>query len=403
MKRPPLEVADIFRLHGKAFLETYGPSTSKAQKRVLNDISLCRTAALGGHVTECDQCGNREISYNSCANRHCPKCQAATRATWLDARAADLLPVEYFHVVFTIPHDLAPLALQNKDVVYQILFFAAWQTLREIAADPKHLGAEIGCLAVLHTWSQNLLDHPHVHCIVPGGGLAPDRSRWISCRPGFFLPVRVLSRLFRGKFLHLLKTAFAQGELSFHGKLKDLSDPNAFDALLDRARKKDWTVYAKPPFGGASQVLKYLARYTNRVAISNYRLIALEDGKVTFSYKDYAHGNRRRTMTLDALEFIRRYLLHVLPSGFMRIRYYGFLSNRWRTTTLPLCRMLLTGTAESSPDSEDLQTSADAEPDECHHQRCPVCNKGRMVFLQRIPSSHLGHARAQLAPWDDTS
>ena len=400
MKRPELEVADIFRQHADTFLKIYG--ASKDQQRVLNAISLCRTAALGSHITECDECGHREISYNSCANRHCPKCQAETRAKWMDDRAKDLLPVEYFHVVFTIPEELAPLVLQNKKTLYGILFSAAWKTLQKIAIDPKHLGAKIGCLAVLHTWSQNLLHHPHVHCIVPGGGLDPNRSRWISCRPGFFLPVRVLSRLFRGKFIYLLEKAFIQNKLSFHGKLKDISKPEALNALIARARKKEWVVYAKPPTGGPTQVLKYLARYTNRVAISNRRLIVMKNGKVTFSYKDYAHGNRRRTMTLDAIKFIRRFLLHVLPSGFMRIRYFGLLSNHSRAETLPFCRTLIDqrATAEGLSDFQETQATTDTETDKFFHQRCPACKKGQMIFVQRIFVSSLKHLR--LLPWDDT-
>jgi hypothetical protein len=402
MKRRHLEVADVFRAHGGEYLERFGKSASSAQKTVLRNISQCRTALLGGHLTECDRCGHQEISYNSCRDRHCPKCQGADRAQWLRARAADLLPTGYFHVVFTIPQEIAPLALQNKKVIYDILFAAAWKTLREIAAEPKHLGAQIGCLAVLHTWGQNVLHHPHLHCIVPGGGLAPDRSRWISCRRGFFLPVRVLSRLFRGKFLHLLKRAFAGGKLSFHGKLEDLSVPAAFGRLIDSLYEKEWVVYAKPPFGSATQVLKYLARYTHRVAISSQRLISLRDGKVTFSYKDYARGNRKRTMTLDASEFIRRFLMHVLPSGFVRIRHYGFLSNRSRKSTLPLCRELLAA-AETAAPREESPAQIASETEDFSARRCPACKKGHMLVVEKLAPTALDQPRLQTAAWTDSS
>jgi Putative transposase/Transposase zinc-binding domain len=294
MTRHRLEVADVFRNHGDTFLDLYGDVLSPEQRRALSDIAACRTAALGGHVEECDQCGHRQIAYNSCRNRHCPKCQATAAAEWMEARQAELLPVEYHHVVFTLPAVLGPIALQNPREVYGILFRAAAETLQQIAADPKHLGAEIGFLAILHTWGQNLEHHPHLHCVVPGGGLAPDGSRWIACPPGFFLPVRVLSRVFRGKFLALLGTAFEQGKLTFHGKLRELADTGAFQRRLAASAETEWVVYSKPPFGGPEQVLKYLARYTHRVAISNRRLVSLEDGEVTFDWKDYAQGGARR-------------------------------------------------------------------------------------------------------------
>jgi hypothetical protein len=320
MTRHRLEVADVFRNYGSAFLERFGASLSIGQKRVLHAVSVCRTSALGGHVDRCDRCGHERISYNSCRNRHCPKCQAMARAHWMEDRASELLPVAYFHVVFTLPESLGPVALQNKRVVYGILFRAASETLLQIAADPKHLGARIGVLAVLHTWGQNLLHHPHRHCVVPGGGIAPDGKRWISCRKDFFLPVRILSRVFRGKFLEHLKSAFSQGQLSFHGRLRSLRDPTAFEQLLHASVKCDWVVYSKRPFGGPTQVLKYLARYTHRVAISNRRLVDLREGSVCFRWKDYARGNVQKTMSLAAPEFIRRFLLHVLPRGFVRIR-----------------------------------------------------------------------------------
>jgi hypothetical protein len=328
MTRPALEVADVFRRHGDAFLDRYGDGLSHEQRRVLHDVTACRTAALGGHVEECDRCGHRQIAYNSCRNRHCPKCRATAAADWMEARAAELLPVEYFHVVFTLPAALGPIALQNPRAVYGLLFRAAAETLRRIAADPKHLGAEIGFLAVLHTWGQNLQHHPHVHCVVPGGGISPDGSRWVACRPGFFLPVRVLSRLFRGLFLALLRAAFDRGKLSFHGRIAGLADPGEFRRALAAVSGVEWVVYAKPPFGGPRQVLKYLARYTHRVAISNRRLVALDGDEVTFRWKDYARGGEQRVMKLQAVEFIRRFLLHVLPAGFVRIRHYGFLANR---------------------------------------------------------------------------
>jgi len=330
MTMPALELADIFRLHGPAYLARFGDSLSVQQKRALIDISLCRTAALGCHVDQCDECGHRTISYCSCRNRHCPKCQSADQAAWLDQRAAELLPVEYFHVVFTLPQSLAPLALQNQQVVYGILFKAAFETWLQIGADPKYLGARIGFLAVLHTWGQNLHHHPHLHCIIPGGGISADKSRWISCRRHFLFPVKVLSRLFRAKFASLLKHAFHQAKLGFHGKLQPLAKHRNFLSWLNESTRNEWVVYAKPPFGGPQQVLKYLARYTHRVAISNRRLVALHNGSVTFRWKDYAKQNQPALMTLDATEFIRRFLLHVLPKGLVRIRHFGFLANRCR-------------------------------------------------------------------------
>ena len=342
MSEHRLEVADVFRTYGDDFLARWGHVLSHQQKKALEDVRACRTAALGGHVEQCDQCGHCAISYNSCRNRSCPKCQAAVRAKWLAEREAELLPVkEYFHVVFTLPQPIASLALQNARRIYSILFHAVAETLLTIAADPKHLGAAIGFLAVLHTWGQNLHLPPHIHCVVPGGGISPDQSRWIACRKSFFLPVRVLSRLFRKKFLIHLRKAFQKGKLQFNGQLKSLAQPAAFEALCQQAGRIEWVVYAKRPFGGPEQVLKYLARYTHRVAISNRRLISMADGRVTFEWKDYAGGNQTKTMTLEAVEFIRRFLLHVLPSGFVHIRHFGFLANRTRKKKLALCRSLL--------------------------------------------------------------
>jgi hypothetical protein len=385
MTRPRLEVAEVVRDSGDAFLDRYGDTLSPEQHRALRDIAACRTAALGGHVEECDHCGHQQIAYNSCRNRHCPKCQATAAAEWMEARQAELLPVEYHHVVFTLPAALGPIALQNPREVYGLLFKAAAETLQHIAADPKHLGAEIGFLAVLHTWGQNLQHHPHVHCVVPGGGLSPDGSRWIACRPGFFLPVRVLSRVFRGKFLALLRNAFDQGKLSFHGKLRVLADGDEFQRRLTASAQTEWVVYAKPPFGGPEQVLKYLARYTHRVAISNRRLVALKDGEVKFHWKDYAHGGGQKTMTLKATEFIRRFLLHVLPSGFVRIRHYGFLANRVCREKLVLCRALLGIETTLEP----LATEPAAAPQETVEGQavtkvCPSCGAGRMVIVATI-------------------
>jgi len=350
-------------------------------------IELCRTAVLGGHVDKCDHCGHPRISYNSCANRHCNKCQSLARAKWLAKHNTELLPVSYFHVVFTVPDPIAAIALQNKRVVYGILFRATAAALRRIAADPKHLGAKIGFLAVLHSWGQNLQHHPHVHCVVPGGGLSPDGRRWIACRKGFFLPVRVLSRLFRGLFLHALKEAYAAGELGFHGSLQPLSNPDKFKTALKACRKVEWVVYSKPPFGGPEQVLDYLGRYTHRVALSNDRLVRFEDGKVTFRWKDYRKGNQHKLMTLKAEEFIRRFLLHVLPNGFVRIRHFGFLANCHRETKLALCRELL-GAPQVDP-----QQSATADDWQTLYETltgrsftlCPACRQGRMVTIEVLP------------------
>jgi len=389
--RPLFEVADVFRRYGEQFLQHHGESASLAQRRVLDALAACRTSALGGHVDQCDTCDGVFISYDSCRNRHCPKCLGAASAEWLEARRSELLPAPYFHVVFTLPGCLRGVALQNKKVVYDLLFRAASEALLEIAADPKHLGAQIGVLAILHTWGQNLLDHPHVHCVIPGGGISPDRSRWISCRPGFLLSVRVLSRLFRGKLRAYLRAAFESNRLQFHGSIEPMRGRNEFDKVLSEIRRKEAVVYAKRPFGGPEQVLKYLARYTHRVAISNQRLLAIDDGRVRFSWKDYALGKRDRRMTLDAPEFIRRFLLHVLPKGFVRIRYYGFLANRRRKTNLDLCRTLL---GNPPPVQIDTRALADDDAgsggelrdtggadDDASRPRCPACTKGHLFRL----------------------
>jgi len=403
--RPKLEVADIFRRHGAEYRQANGATMSSGQRRVMRIIELCRTALLGGHRDQCDRCGYQRISFNSCRNRHCPKCQSLAKAKWLEARRAELLPVEYFHVVFTVPAAIARLALQNKKIVYDILFRAAAETLRTIAADPKHLGAKIGFLAVLHTWGQNLLHHPHLHCVVPGGGVSPDGCRWLSCRPGFFLPVRVLSRMFRGKFLAYLRAAFNDGELQFHGKLAPLAEVRPFANWLRAARNTDWVVYSKPPFAGPEQVLDYLGRYTHRVAISNHRLVGLENGKVTFRWKDYGHGNRIRLMTLDADEFIRRFLLHVLPKRFMRMRHYGLLSNRDRAQKLATCRKLIEQTAppvvlpRSTVDWKSRYEALTGESLDI----CPSCHLGRMLCVEEIPSLVRRFRRRRTQPLLDSS
>ncbi len=394
-----LEVADIFRRHGDAYRQVHDGHLGRVERRVMSAIELCRTAELGGHTEQCTDCGLVRIAYNSCRNRHCPKCQGQTRADWLAARQAELLPAPYFHVVFTLPAPVAEIAFQNKAVVYAILFKAAAETLRLIAADPKHLGAEIGFLAVLHTWGQNLHHHPHVHCVVPGGGPSLDGTRWIACRPSFFLPVRVLSRLFRRLFLETLQTAFEAGELSFFGELAELARPAAFTEGLTKLRRVEWVVYAKPPFGGPEQVLAYLGRYTHRVAISNSRLVSLTDGRISFRWKDYRHHGKPKIMTLDADEFIRRFLLHTLPDGFHRIRHYGFLSNGHRATKLTICRKLLAVSAPANPlapvpDQRDQarQTTRNT------FDLCPCCG-GAMIRLATLPR------RTPCRPfsWHDTS
>jgi hypothetical protein len=398
--RHRLEVADVFRQYGEAYLARYGASWD--QRRVLRDVQACRTAALGGHVDQCDRCGQQTVSYNSCRNRHCPKCQGTARARWLDARAAELLLVPYFHVVFTVPEALGPLALQNKRVVYDMLFRAAAATLLEVAANPQRLGAQLGVLAVLHTWGQNLVHHPHVHCVVPAGGLAVDGSAWVHCREGFFLPVRVLSRVYRGKFIAFLKRARDEGRLTFHGGLETLADRAALERLIDQSVQHEWVVYAKRPFGGPVQVLKYLARYTHRVAIANRRLVSLENGRVTFHWKDYAQGGRPGAMTLEATEFIRRFLLHVLPSGFVRIRYFGFVANRFRAKNLARCRKLLgqSPTAAADP-APQPHAAVDAPSEEPTARRCPLCQEGYMRILQELEPQRT--VPSDDVPYRDTS
>jgi DNA-directed RNA polymerase subunit RPC12/RpoP len=380
MPRPSLELAGIFRRHGAAYRQAH--PLPRHQLRLMRAIEICRTAALGGHVDECGQCQHIRISYNSCRNRHCPKCQSLARARWLASRKAELLPVEYFHVVFTIPEPLAALAFHNKATVYSILFRAASETLLAIARDPKHLGADIGFFSILHTWGQNLLHHPHLHCVVPGGGLSRDGARWIACKPGFFLPVRVLSRLFRRLFLDTLQQAFDQGLLFFFGDQIPLQEPAAFTRHLAALRCREWVVYAKPPFGGPTQVLEYLGRYTHRVAIANQRLLSMHADHVRFRWKDYRHHNKLKTMTLDAAEFIRRFLLHALPDRFQRIRHYGLLANCRRKTSLARCRQLLAspaaGLLPQPKDYKDLHQSLTAQD----LTRCPRCGTGVLVRVQ---------------------
>src|SRR6516165_913332 len=344
--RPLLEVADILRAHGEAYA-AHHPVTA-LQAAVMRRLVACRTAALGGHVDACSRCGYTRVSYNSCRDRHCPKCQGVKRAAWLEARLERLLPVEHFHVVFTLPVALHPLVLHHPRRLYDLLFQAASQTLLTLAADHKRLGAQIGLTAILHTWGQNLLFHPHLHCVVTGGGLSPDGSHWIATRPGYLLPVKVLARLFRGKFLAGVKEAYDAGQLSFAGSVAALAEPEAFRRWLDALYRQDWVVYAKPPFGGARQVFRYLGRYSHRVAIANSRLLGLEDGQVLFRWKDYADDHRTKVMRLTADEFIRRFLLHVLPKRFVRIRHYGLLAGRNVNTRLAYCHQLLADTAPAA-------------------------------------------------------
>lgn len=391
MNSTGLEVADIFRQAGPDYRQEHADSLSTGMRRVMSAIELCRTAALGGHVEQCDNCDHQVIAYNSCRNRHCPKCQSLLRAQWLEDRKADLLPVEYFHVVFTLPEEIAAIAYQNKAVTYDILFHATAETLRTIAADPKHLGAEIGFVAILHTWGQTLTHHPHLHCVVPGGGLSLDGERWISCPHGFFLPVRVLSRLFRRLFLTLLQEAFNTGSLHFYNDLEALHSPVAFAKYLAPVRIVEWNVYAKPPFAGPEQVLEYVGRYTHRVAISNNRLIDYDEGKVSFSWKDYRHESQKKVMILDDDEFIRRFLLHVQPRGFQRIRHYGILANCCRAEKLAHCRQLLAlpapiVKADDAPldyrDRYELLTGKSL-------RICPKCGIGHMVCIETFKPGNL--------------
>ena len=397
MARPALEVADIFRAHGPAWRRAQAGHLSLGQLKVMSAIERCRTAALGGHVARCEECDH--IAYNSCRNRHCPKCQGAAAKEWLADREAELLPVPYYHVVFTLPAPIADIAYQNKAQIYAILFQATAETLLAIAADPKHLGARIGLTAVLHTWGSALTHHPHVHCIVPGGGLSPDRARWISCRPGFFLPVRVLSRLFRRLFLEKLVAAHDAGRLHFFGDHAPLVERHAFAAYLAPLRKAEWVVYAKRPFAGPQAVLAYLSRYTHRVAIANSRLIAFDDNAVTFRWKDYRAKGRERhkVMTLASDEFIRRFLIHVLPSGFHRIRHYGLFANGGRAENLARVRDLL---GVSPTQSEPTDTGAEEPP--MHSLPCPCCG-GRLIIIETFERGSTPRTRPSSPLRIDTS
>lgn len=378
MNRLPLEVADVIRVAGKKFVERSRPWLTGQHRKVLAAIERCRTATLGGHLDECSRCGHRAISYNSCRNRHCPKCQANARDRWIEARRKELLPTPYVHIVFTLPRLLAPLALRNKKVVYDLLFRTSAATLIEVARNPRHLGADIGFFSVLHTWNQKLEHHPHVHCVVPAGGLSLDYARWIRPRYPFFLPVKVLSRVFRGKFVAALKDAFGEGKLRFHGNLRFLAQPKAFSCFLRQLFRHDWVVYCKRPFGGPEHVLYYLGRYTHRVAISNHRLVSLADDRITFRWRDSAHGNQQRLMTLPVEEFLHRFLLHLLPPGFVRIRHFGILANRRRAALLPRCFQLLAPPSQSAPAASDLPTS----PGSLSLWTCPRCG-GPMILLER--------------------
>ena len=386
MSRPRLEVADVVRQHGEAFLERYGHRLSGAQHRALRAIELCRTAALGGHLTQCDRCEHQEPAYNSCRHRSCPKCHGATQATWLANRQREVLNTPYVHVISTLPQELSPIVLQNPHVLYPLLFHTVSQSLLDIAGDPKHLGAELGGLAVLHTWGQQLQHHPHLHCLLPAGGLAPEGSRWVPCRPDFFLPVRVLSRRFRRLFLEQLERLYDQGQLTLAGRCRELAEPTPWKRLLATLRDKEWVVYAKKPCD-SEHVLKYLSRYVYRVAIANHRLVALENGQVTFRYKDYKRDHQLRTCTLEAVEFLRRLMLHVLPKGLHKVRYFGLMANRHRSQKLAQCRILLGQAADAT------QASEMSEPDPIGANEpagvrvqpgdvCPVCRQGRMQLVK---------------------
>jgi Putative transposase/Transposase zinc-binding domain len=380
MCRPPLEVADLIRTAGAAFIARNRQWLGWKHIKVLLAIARCRTAALGGHLDQCTRCGHRAISYNSCRNRHCPKCQTAARDRWIAARQKELLPTRYVHVVFTLPPQLAPLAFQNKKLLYGLLLRASAETLLEVARHPRHLGAEIGFFSVLHTWSQKLTLHPHVHCVIPAGGLSLDHTRWVQSQNRFFLPLKVLSRVFRGKFVAGLQQAFQNHRLNFSGTLAPLAQSKTFSAWLRPLFRKDWVIYAKRPFGGPEYVLQYLGRYTHRVAISNHRLVSFTEGKVTFRWRDSAHNNEQKLMTLSIDQFLRRFLLHLLPKGFVRIRNFGFLANRRRATLLPLCFQLL-GAAQQPQADLDASGSNDL-------WRCPKCG-GPMVVAERLTAAEI--------------
>jgi len=384
------EVADVFRSYGPDYREMHGQGMPLAHLRAMRAIETCRTAALGGHVDECDHCGALRVSYNSCRNRHCPKCQSLDKERWLENRKRDLLPTRYFHIVFTLPQQLRSLALRNQQVVYNLLFRAAAETLKTLAQDPKHLGAQIGFIAVLHTWSQTLMHHPHLHCIVTGGGLSPDGTRWIQPKTDFLIHVKVLSKLFQGKLLAYLKEAWQNGQLSFPGKVAYLQKERSFNDLLSELYKQEWVVYCKHPFPNAEKVMDYLGRYTHRVAISNDRVVKIHNNQVTFRYRDRDDNDKVKLMTLNASEFIRRFLMHVLPDGFMKIRHYGILSNRSRKTKLSTCKALLgvchpDETRNAKESWQELLTRITG-----HDPRiCPYCGKGKMILKEVLNPSAL--------------
>ncbi len=386
-----VELADIFRQHGQEYRESH-PMPLR-HLRAMRAVEICRTAAMGGHMDKCDDCGHIEISYNSCRNRHCPKCQTLQKEKWIEARNEDLLPIQYFHVVFTIPSEFNPIVVMNQKVMYDLLFRSVSETLTELSNDPKHLGARIGFISILHTWGQNLMDHPHIHCVVTGGGLSTDNDSWISCRKNFFIPVRVMSALFRGKFLHHLQNSF--DDLIFPGGISHLAELHDFEIFRRRFYHKKWVVYCKPPFNGAEGVLEYLGRYTHRIAISNNRILGVQDGKVSFLWRDYADGDKKKVMPLQVNEFIRRFLLHVLPNRYVRIRHFGLLANRKRKDNISLCREFL-GTCKTETKEKD-------EPESWQEQllricgidvtTCPVCKKGKM-----LPAAVLSPSRCNDPP-----
>ena len=392
--RPAVELADIVRAHGSAYRRTH--ALSRAQRRALRAIETCRTAALGGHRETCDTCGAERLAYNSCRNRHCPKCQTLAKERWLAARRAELLPVEYFHLVFTLPHALNALAQGNPRVLYTLLFRSVAATLTAFARDPRHLGGELGGTAILHTWGQNLSQHLHLHCVVPGGALSPDGLRWIAAPPGFLFPVRALAHVFRGKYLAALQRAFTTGKLVFAGSVAGLADPAAFAAWLADLRQHAWVVYAKRPFGGPTQVLEYLGRYTHRVAISNERLVRHADGVVHFRWKDYADGPRVKVMALAAEEFLRRFLLHVVPGGFVRIRHFGFLANRTRRAKLAQCRALLAPPLAPAAAASESVAALMLRLTGIDIERCPVCHQGRLHVTALLPSTPAPPRRAPI-------
>jgi hypothetical protein len=386
-----LEVADVFRQYEQEFFAAWGHTLSRQQRRAFRDICACRTAALGAHVQQCDSCPHQSISFNSCRSRNCPKCQSSARDKWLAGQARHLLPVPYCHVVFTIPHELSPLARQNPKLIYDLLFRAVRETLLIIAADPKRLGAHLGFLAVLHTWNQKMLHHPHLHCLVPAGGLSLDRSRWIRCRGRFFLPKDVLACRFRNRFLKLLAALYRRKQLRLSGKPGELLRPAAFDRFYSSLKKKKWVVYVKRPFGGPEHVLKYLARYTHRIAIANGRLVSLADHEVTFRWRDSADGNTQKLMTVTAVEFIRRFLMHILPAGFVKIRHFGFLANSNRRAALALCRSLLArAETEARPMLTDVQVRA-------VQRRCPACQTGILHVIGWVAPAEAFHLVARLS------